>query len=207
MQRRLLEGRRGSGAGAVCWIDSAALAFGAVALVATLVWVGQASTTQPALLVELRRAQALDSSVCPEFQNIYVESLPEPPKRLDSAWKDAAVKPRTWVEPCPYSRYCASNVSYVHSPVGQDQASIRDSFCDFQNMTDVFGGAWTTYAISGDMRRTPPLVKPLVGLQDFTSILNPAPLTSVLLKGQPAPAEPKCICWMKLMNSNACAVR
>ena len=91
---------------------------------------------------------------------------------------DAAVKPRTWTagrgrndpddpcpdphycNPCPDSRYCAPNVSYVHAPLGQEQASIRDEFCHHVNVTNVFGGAWTSFSVSGDARRTAPLVKP-----------------------------------------------
>ena len=164
---------------ASAWVDRAGAVCGAFALTAAVLWLrpsaaGRRPTAleQPTRLLELQeqaRAQRLASSVCPEFQTIYIESLP-PPATLPAPWEDAAVKPRHWTpghnwsnhsaNPCPASRYCAPDVSYVHAAVGQQQSRIRDSICNFENMTDVFGGAWTTYSVSGDMRRTPPLVKP-----------------------------------------------
>ena len=123
---------------------------------------------------------ALADSICFDFQKRYIESLPAPPG-LQAPWKDARVMPRHWIdqvhrlgdpfkegvevevrERCPESRYCAPNVSYAHVPVGQAQSRIRDSYCDFVNETDVFGGYYNTFAAQGDMRSTPPLVKPEV---------------------------------------------
>ena len=190
--------RAGDGRRAAVWIDRASALVAGVALTGSLLYAcsaGGAGRVPAALLQRQRergrdeggrgrergRRAALADSICFDFQNRYIESLPAPPARLQAPWKDARVMPRHWIdqvhrvgdpfgegvevevrERCPDSRYCAPNVSYAHAPVGQAQSRIRDDFCNFVNQTDVFGGYYNTFAAEGDMRRAPPLVKPAV---------------------------------------------
>ena len=190
--------------GEVAWIDRMETLCGLVVLACLCVWMhAAASARRPVSLLQMRHElQLLDQqatwngrswnwrgrrepyddllygpeTVCPEYNNIYVESLPAPPL-FAAPWNNARVYPRHWIDRVhhlgdPFDEgvevevrerrpdSCAPNVSYAHTPVGQAQSRIRDSHCNFINLTVVFGGYHTTYAISGDARRTPPLVKP-----------------------------------------------